>query len=92
MTDRLFEVHEPWTLSPESIIAKAVEDHAPVKTFLAFSGGNDSIVLLHYALAQGWDFDGVVHVNTGTGVCEGGGIPYQRLCPRGLFGVGNRDD
>lgn len=40
------------------------------KSFALFSGGNDSLVLLDMATRFGWAEDGVVHVNTGTGVPE----------------------
>jgi 3'-phosphoadenosine 5'-phosphosulfate sulfotransferase (PAPS reductase)/FAD synthetase len=53
-------------------VAHAIEYHDPRKVFVLSSGGNDSMTLLHYAMSQEWEFDGVVHVNTGTGVCEGG--------------------
>ena len=62
--------HPLW--EPEDIIRVAREQHKPVKTFVLSSGGNDSMVLLDYADTQGWQFDAVVHVNTGTGVTENG--------------------
>lgn len=67
---RLFEVNELG--DPNEIVARAIDLHRPTKTFVLSSGGNDSLTLTHYAQAQGWNFDSVLHVNTGTGVCEGG--------------------
>lgn len=52
----------------ERILADALDQYPPHKTFVLFSGGNDSLVLLHLCLRRGWAPDGVVHVNTGTGV------------------------
>lgn len=57
---------------PDEIMAAAIEEHAPRKTFVLFSGGNDSMVLLDWVLKSEWPIDGVVHVNTLTGVCEDG--------------------
>jgi 3'-phosphoadenosine 5'-phosphosulfate sulfotransferase (PAPS reductase)/FAD synthetase len=68
-----------WTDPPRSlgemlgaahaIIDEAIGLHRPVKTFALFSGGNDSLVLLDMARRY-WNVDGVVHVNTGTGIPE----------------------
>lgn len=81
--------------SPDQAIAQAVEiirgakaEHRPTKTFLLFSGGDDSIVLLdalhRYA-------DAVVHVNTTIGIREANlfarkvgrsyGLPYIEVLP-----------
>lgn len=44
--------------------------------WVLFSGGNDSLVLLHaLAFGLGVRFDGVLHVNTGTGVIDQDGRP-----------------
>ena len=68
---RLFDLN-PGMDDPSEIVSKAKELHHPVKTFVLSSGGNDSMVLLSHAEQAGWDFDAVVHVNTGTGVREKG--------------------
>jgi 3'-phosphoadenosine 5'-phosphosulfate sulfotransferase (PAPS reductase)/FAD synthetase len=49
------------------IIAAAREEHRPARTFVLFSGGNDSLVLLDAVAAVA---DEVVHVNTGIGIPE----------------------
>jgi 3'-phosphoadenosine 5'-phosphosulfate sulfotransferase (PAPS reductase)/FAD synthetase len=54
------------------IVQEAQAEHKPTKTFLLYSGGNDSQVLLH-ALAP--LADGIVHVNTTIGVPE-----VRRFC------------
>jgi 3'-phosphoadenosine 5'-phosphosulfate sulfotransferase (PAPS reductase)/FAD synthetase len=54
----------------ELILAAAYELWLPHKTFVLFSGGNDSLVLLDLCRRRDWAPDGVVHVNTGTGVPE----------------------
>lgn len=69
---RLFDVDEPWTYDAKSIIEQAVEVHQPSRVFVLFSGGNDSLVLLHSVLALGYHICGAIHVNTLTGVCEDG--------------------
>jgi 3'-phosphoadenosine 5'-phosphosulfate sulfotransferase (PAPS reductase)/FAD synthetase len=57
--------------TPHQIWERAIELHHPTKTFVLCSGGNDSMVLLDFA--RKWMiFDGIVHVDTGTGVREGG--------------------
>ena len=56
---------------PVAIVEAAQDEHDPVATFILSSGGNDSMVLLDY-LHDKIDYTAVVHVNTGTGVCEGG--------------------
>lgn len=50
-----------------AIIEQAKADHDPVRTFVMFSGGNDSLVLLDAVAAHA---DEVVHINTGIGVPE----------------------
>lgn len=45
----------------------AVDDHKPSKTFLLFSGGNDSLVLLDVCHQF---VDAIVHINTGIGIPE----------------------
>lgn len=71
MVERLFTL--PGELyDPDEIVATAIGDHGPRRTFVLCSGGNDSMVLLHAALEHDWHFDAVVHVNTLTGVCEKG--------------------
>jgi 3'-phosphoadenosine 5'-phosphosulfate sulfotransferase (PAPS reductase)/FAD synthetase len=59
------------TIGEASGFTEAQAEHQPIKTFILSSGGNDSMVLLDYC-AQRIPFDAVVHVNTGTGVTEGG--------------------
>lgn len=54
----------------ERILTEARRLWTPHKSFVLFSGGNDSLVLLHLAKVYGWAPDGVIHVNTGTGVPE----------------------
>lgn len=49
----------------DEIIEQAIFEHKPRKTFLLISGGNDSMVLLHFA--ERWA-DAAVHVNTGIGI------------------------
>ena len=56
---------------PDEIMAEAMK-HRPRKVFVLYSGGNDSAVLLDWLMKSKWKFDGVVHVNTLTGVCEDG--------------------
>lgn len=51
----------------DAITRSALDEHAPTKTFLLFSGGNDSLVLLD--LMQEF-CDAVVHINTGIGIPE----------------------
>jgi 3'-phosphoadenosine 5'-phosphosulfate sulfotransferase (PAPS reductase)/FAD synthetase len=50
-----------------TIYEQAKAEHNPTKTFLLFSGGNDSLVLLDLL----WPVvDAVVHINTGIGIPE----------------------
>lgn len=49
----------------DQIIESAILEYAPRAVFLLISGGNDSMVLLHFA--QRWA-DYAVHVNTGIGI------------------------
>lgn len=55
-----------------AILAQAFDEHAPLKTYVLFSGGNDSLVLLHWATNLPSEvrdrIDGVIHVNTGIGI------------------------
>jgi 3'-phosphoadenosine 5'-phosphosulfate sulfotransferase (PAPS reductase)/FAD synthetase len=70
------------------IVRAAKAEHRPTKTFLLFSGGNDSLVLLD-AMAQ--HADAVVHVNTTISVRESNlfarrvgrsyGLPYIEGLP-----------
>lgn len=52
------------------IAAASFAEHAPRRTFVLFSGGDDSLVLLDVVRRLGLAPDGVVHVNTGTGIKE----------------------
>ena len=70
-TARLFDL-DPDMQDAGDIVRLANDLHRPVKTFVLSSGGNDSMVLLSHAEQSGWEFDAVVHVNTGTGVREKG--------------------
>lgn len=70
------------------IVVKAKEQHRPSATFVLFSGGNDSIVLLD-ALAS--HADAIVHANTGIGIPDAHDfarsvagrydLPYYELTP-----------
>jgi 3'-phosphoadenosine 5'-phosphosulfate sulfotransferase (PAPS reductase)/FAD synthetase len=55
-----------------AIIEEALDIYAPVtQRYVLFSGGNDSLVLLH--LASRWltgEKDGALHINTGIGIPE----------------------
>lgn len=48
-----------------TIADEANAEHAPIKTFIMFSGGNDSLVLLDIMWGRA---DAIVHVNTGIGI------------------------
>lgn len=55
------------------VLALAVKESGFAQRWVLFSGGNDSLVLLHVILKQlEWPIQGVLHCNTGTGVREGG--------------------
>lgn len=54
----------------EGFIDQARQAWQPQKWFVLFSGGSDSLTMLALARSRGWAPDGVVHVNTGTGVPE----------------------
>jgi len=69
VTDTLFNEYGP--TDPLEIMADAIATHSPIKTYILSSGGNDSMVLLDWA-SKHIEFDAVLHVNTGTGVTEGG--------------------
>ena len=56
-----------WLQEAEDIVAFAREHHDPVRTFLMFSGGSDSLTMLE---AVGHLADEIVHINTGIGVPE----------------------
>lgn len=71
---RLWRVPQSWDEAlqhAERVLAVAKKE-APFSTkWVLFSGGNDSLVLLHViAKTLGWPIDGVVHVNTGIGIPE----------------------
>lgn len=51
----------------EWLLRSALEQYRPVKTFVLFSGGNDSTGLLHRVWQTGLA-DAAVHINTGIGV------------------------
>lgn len=51
------------------IIRTAISDYRPRRVFALFSGGHDSLVATHVAMRHP-DVDGVLHVNTGTGIPE----------------------
>lgn len=53
---------------PDELVAKAVEQYAPVGRLLMFSGGNDSTVLAH-RMRDSYDF--LFHMDTGTSIDEG---------------------
>lgn len=55
------------TKEARDIASEAVLEHQPVATYVLFSGGNDSMVLLDMFGAEA---DAIVHINTGTGIPE----------------------
>lgn len=54
------------------VIAQAVEMYKPVKIFALYSSGTHSLVSTHYAMEHG--AHEVVHISTGIGVNEPGGL------------------
>lgn len=79
----------------EAFIDEARTAWHPQKWFVLFSGGRDSLVMLALARLRGWAPDGVVHVNTGTGVpettefvrrvCRDWGLVLHELTPPKTF-------
>lgn len=61
--------------------AAARIEHHPVKTYCLFSGGDDSLVLLNLF---GPHVDGVVYVNTGTGIPETTEFVRETVAATGL--------
>lgn len=55
------------TADAHRIIRDAENEHEPTKRFLLFSGGDDSMILLHNLWHQA---DAIVHINTGIGIAE----------------------
>lgn len=51
----------------EELVERALDQYRPVKTFLLFSGGNDSLALLESMHRYA---DAIVHMNTGCGIPE----------------------
>jgi 3'-phosphoadenosine 5'-phosphosulfate sulfotransferase (PAPS reductase)/FAD synthetase len=78
---RLFE-REPEEAEATAVnwITRVDTEHRPRRRYVLFSGGDDSLVLLH-AATRLFDFDGVVHVNTGTGIPETTAFVH-RMCDR----------
>jgi len=52
------------------VLAAAVRDYNPIKTYVLVSGGNDSTTVAHLAKTYGPPIDAFVHINTGIGVEE----------------------
>lgn len=75
----------------QDIVHDAGFMYRTAKAFALFSGGNDSLVLLDMATRYGWAEDGVIHVNTGTGIpdttefvrqtCADWNLPLHELHP-----------
>lgn len=71
-----------------AVVDDAHGKYEPVKTFVLFSGGNDSTAVLHFA--RSFDPDAAMHINTGIGVeqtrvfvretCERWNIPLIEEC------------
>jgi len=65
---RLFDVPLQDALAQtRGIMSAAKAKYQPSRTFLLFSGGNDSLVLLDVLAGQ---YDEIVHINTGIGIPE----------------------
>lgn len=67
-------------LTPQEIVAKAIEIYDPVAIFVGFSGGNDSRAILH------WMMNNVpgcrpFHINTGIGI-ERARVYVRETCKR----------
>lgn len=72
------------------ILSAAIDEWKPVKTYVLFSGGNDSTALLHMMWQTG-KVDAAVHINTGIGIedtrvfvrdfCRDYGIPLIEKHP-----------
>lgn len=54
-----------WQDDPHSILANALEEHEPSHVFAMFSGGNDSLALLHWAKHHA-PLTAAVFIDTGT--------------------------
>lgn len=82
---RVVELSEGPTMSdpvdPREIVETARADHDPVRTFLLFSGGTDSLALME---SVGDLADEIVHINTGIGIPETN--QYVRDVIRGHYG------
>jgi 3'-phosphoadenosine 5'-phosphosulfate sulfotransferase (PAPS reductase)/FAD synthetase len=86
---RLFEVSlEDALAQTREIMSAAKAKYQPSRTFLLFSGGNDSLVLLDALAGQ---YDEIVHINTGIGIPEttdfarrtaaGYRVPFTEMTP-----------
>jgi len=53
--------------NPSDIVSRANDEYEPVLKWALFSGGDDSLVTTHM-LMEKFDFDAVLHLNTGIGV------------------------
>jgi 3'-phosphoadenosine 5'-phosphosulfate sulfotransferase (PAPS reductase)/FAD synthetase len=58
-------------------IDDAICDYLPSRVYALFSGGNDSLASTHYSMNHGADT--VVHIDTGIGVDEHGGLSVIRF-------------